>query len=219
MSALDVFGVEIEPELFGDEGVEAARNACVAGASLAAALITAAAYYENPFTGTPALRSCMRRLAALPLSVERWATEVGRRELEGRADVPFSPGFGFVAPERAELIRTSFRRLVQRGVGGARCSFFLENQSAFTEVAGPLNATGLSALLFIDRALDVDTAERRFLLWRAEAALIAADKSRRAGLAAFSFLSERHVYEGHMPAASPPDLRGLMRRLGLDSDD
>src|SRR3954467_10792363 len=55
-----------------DEGVEAARNACVAGAPLAAAAITAAAWYDNPFTGPPALRAWRQRLGPLPLTLEAW---------------------------------------------------------------------------------------------------------------------------------------------------
>ncbi len=201
--------------LFIDEGVEAARNACVAGASLAAALITAAAYYDNPFTGTPALRACMLRFGALPLQLEAWLREAARRELVDGADVSFAPGFGFVLPDRAGVVLDECRRLVEQGAAGPCCRFALQHHAALERAAGPLNATGLAALFFLDQGLGVDAAERRFLLLRCEVALVEAEKTRRAGLQSVSFLSERHVYEGYVPPAVPLDVPALMQRLGL----
>ena len=80
-----------QPACF-DEGVEVARNACVAGASLAAAVISAGAYYDNPLSGVPALRACMKRLAVLPLELRAWQQalapapdpEAGRRLVHPR---------------------------------------------------------------------------------------------------------------------------------------
>lgn len=208
----------LEGELFLDEGIEAARNACVAGASLSAALITAAAYYDNPFTGAPALRACMLRFGPLPLTLEAWLSESARRDPDDRADAPFTPGFGFVLDERASGVLRECRRLIAMGAAGPRCCFVLEHHPALERVAGPLNATGLAALFFLDQGTHVDAAERRFLLLRCELALIEAAKARRAGIRAFPFLSERYVYEGDMPAPAALDVSALMRRLGLDSD-
>lgn len=208
----------LDGELFLDEGVEAARNACVAGASLAAALFTAAAYYDNPFTGAPALRACMQRFGGLPLELDAWLADAARLERDDRADVPFVPGFGFVLPERASVVLRECRRLVARGAAGPRCRFVLEHHPALARVAGPLNSTGLAALFFLDHQTDIDAAERRFLLLRSELALIEAEKARRAGLQAFPFLSERHVYEGRMPPEVPLDVPALMQRLGLSDD-
>lgn len=204
-------------ELFLDEGIEAARNACVAGASLAAALVTAAAYYDNPFTGAPALRACMSRFGGLPLALPAWLSEAAPKKYD-RADVPFVPGFGFVLSDRANVVLTECRRLVARGAAGPRCRFVLEHHSALARTAGALNATGVAALFFLDQGVDIDVAERRFLLLRSEVALVEAEKARRAGLQAFPFLSDRHVYEGHMPPAVPLDVPALMQRLGLDTD-
>lgn len=202
--------------LFMDEGIEAARNACVAGASLAAALITAAAYYDNPFTGAPALRACMLRFGPLPLAPGAWLGEVERRDPVDGADVPFTPGFGFVLPARASAVLGECRRLIEGGAAGPRCRFVLEHHAALRRAAGPLNATGLAALFFLDQGLEIDAAERRFLLLRCEVALAEADKTRRAGLQSVAFLSDCHVYEGHMPPAVPLDVPALMRRLGLN---
>jgi len=206
-------------ELFVDEGIEAARNACVAGASLAAALSTAAAYYDNPFTGAPALRACMLRFGGLPLTLEAWLSEAARLAEDDRADVPFVPGFGFLLPARASVVLSECRRLIARGAAGLRCRFVLEHHLALARAAGPLNATGVAALFFLDHGADIDVAERRFLLLRSELALMEAEKARRTGLHVFPFLSERHVYEGHTPPAVPLDVPALMQRLGLDSDD
>ncbi|HMA91428.1 MAG TPA: hypothetical protein VKP30_02035, partial [Polyangiaceae bacterium] len=49
-----------------DEGIEAARNACAGGASIASAAITAAAFYDSPLDGIHALRACMDSLQSLP---------------------------------------------------------------------------------------------------------------------------------------------------------
>jgi hypothetical protein len=205
-------------DLFLDEGIEAARNACVAGASLAAALITAAAYYDNPFTGAPALRACMLRFGPLPLKLEAWLPEAARRDLDDRADAPFAPGFGFVLADQASAVQRECHRLVALGVAGPRCGFALEHHLALERAAGPLNATGLAALFFLDRGTPIDVAEQRFLLLRCELAMIEAEKARRAGIRAFPFLSERYVYEGDVPPGARLDVPALMRRLGLDSD-
>jgi hypothetical protein len=198
-----------------DEGVEAARNACAAGASLAAAVITAGAYYDNPFTGAPALRACMQRLTGLPLDLAAW-----RRALEPRphdaAGVVMTPGFGFVATGREQVF---FALLgTYAGPGAGRSRFVLEHREALARLAGPLNAAGLCALAFLDHDIDLDTAERQFWSLKIDVALREALAAQRAGVAAVPFGGVRYVYEGELPEPRRRDRRVLMQRLGLDGD-
>jgi hypothetical protein len=202
-----------------DEGVEAARNACVAGASIAAAAITAAAWYDNPLTGLPALALCMRRLAALPpVDVEAWRLGLAA---DGDGDAaPFTPGFGFVAPAQARSILEAARRLVDAAEPGeepARARFYLRHHAALAAVSGPLNQTGLAALCFVDHGVDPEAAERWFMVWRIETAIGEAQQARARGLAAFPFFTEQYAYEGARPAAREWDLDALMRQVGLGS--
>lgn len=213
----EVVLAELASEALLDEGAEAARNACVAGASLAAALITAAAYWDNPLTGAPALRECMRRLASAPLGERAWLDAISEDD-GGEPFAGAAPGFGYVTPARAEAIVDACRRLTGRGIGGPRCDFFLQNQAFFAGELGALNVAGLCALLLSDRGLDARAAERQFLLWQLDIALREGERARRAGVMAFPFASERYVYEGPRPERRALDLATLTQELGLDVD-
>jgi hypothetical protein len=210
---------ELAGEALFDEGVEAARNACVAGASIAAAAITAAAWYDNPLTGVTALTRCMRQLEALPLDLEAWCLGL-RGEIDPEiGDAPVTPGFGFVSAAQDESIRAACQRLVAAAGPGedpARARFFLRHHAAIGAVSGPLNQAGLAALCFVDHGVDRDQAERWFMVWRIETAVAEAQRARQRGLAAFPFFTEQHVYEGARPAPAPPwDMDDLMRKVGL----
>ncbi len=213
---------ELERPGHFDEGVEAARNACVCGASLAAAAITAAAYYENPLTGTPALRACMERLAALPLaaseqSLEQWRAALRPSVLAPCGTRPFTPGFGHATPAQAEEALAGCRRLAAGGA--ARCAFVAERHRELSAVAGPLNTAGLAALALLDAGVDLDCAERLYLTWRIAATLPEAQRARRAGVGAFPFLSEGYVYEGALPAPRAFDYEQLLAQVGIEGDD
>jgi hypothetical protein len=209
------------PALF-DEGVEAARNACVAGASTASAAITAAAYYDNPLTGAGALTACMHRLAGVPLDVEAWRRALEPiPEREGTADAPFTPGFGFVNTDQARAIRQALWALTRSDAGpsGGRRRFWLEHEAVLVPVAGALNVAGLMALACLDHELDVDAAERHFLCFRIETALAEAQAARRRGILAFPFLSQQYHYVGARPPPRTLDPRPLLAQLGLDGRD
>ncbi|MGC4087088.1 MAG: hypothetical protein QM756_04130 [Polyangiaceae bacterium] len=200
-------------ELF-DAGVEAARNACVAGASLASAAITASAWYDNPLCGAGALRECMQRLGALPLELSAWIEAFSPRVHPETSDPDWVPGFGFVSlPQRGSVLRAAER--LRGCASGSRLGFFLEHQRAITALAGPLNGTGLAALVFSDHGLSLDDAERCFLLAHLDVALAQAASARRAGLAKFPFFTESYVYEGERPPLRQIDMQALMRQVGL----
>jgi hypothetical protein len=209
---------ELAGGALSDEGVEAARNACVAGASIAAAAITAAAYYDNPLTGLGALRDCMRRLAATPPEPPALRAAFAPAPHPETLDPSYAPGFGFVPAGRAARVRAAAFRLLAAPPPGPRRAgpALLASYDDLTAVAGPLNAAGLAAFAFFDRAVDPERAERQFLLWRVEAALVEAQKARRAGLAAFPFLTEAYTYEGTRPPVRSFDEGALRARLGLD---
>jgi hypothetical protein len=205
-----------QPECF-DEGVEVARNACVAGASLAAAVISAGAYYDNPLCGVPALRACMKRLAALPLELAAWQQALAPAPDPEVGGVFFTPGFGFVAPGQNEVFYSLLAGHVARERAAARCRFVLEQRAALS-LAGPLNAAGLCALVFLDHDVDPDAAERHFWSLKIDVALREALAARRAGVASIPFGGVRYVYEGELPAPRRRDRRELMRRLGLEPE-
>jgi hypothetical protein len=201
-----------------DEGVEAARNACVAGASIASAVIVAAAWYDNPLTGLPALRACMKRLSDLRLDVGEWQKALCRGTHPETGDGDFSPGFGFVNPLQAQAILDACRHLVAAQGNLQSCAFsafFWENQERISAVSGPLNQAGLAALMFVDHRTDPEEAERSFLLWRIDTAVAAAERARRRGVPAFPFFTEQYVYEGSRPAAKTLDMQALLRQVGL----
>jgi hypothetical protein len=209
---------ELANEALFDEGVEAARNACVAGASIAAAVITAAAWYDNPLTGLPALRACMARLATLPFDPTAWRTAFARAPHPTTLDPDFSPGFGFVTAEQAEHVLDACRRIAGSVTSGPRaCSaFFLEHHRAICAASGPLNHAGLAALVFVDHGTGPEEAERSFLLWRVETAVAEAQGARQRGVGAFPFFTEGYVYEGPWPKAQSLDMAALMKEVGLE---
>jgi hypothetical protein len=208
------------PELF-DEGVEAARNACVAGASIAAAAITAAAYYDSPLVGIGSLRACMSRLAAVPCELAGWRAALRPGPADHGCDPPFTPGFGFVSLAQAGAVLAACRRLAAVGSRGpaSHCAFFAQHHAELTAVAGPLNPSGLAALVFVGAELDLESAERQYMCWKIETATAEAQKARRAGLAAFPFLSDRYVYEGTLPPERTLDLASLLEQAGIGSSD
>lgn len=210
---------ELSQAVFFDEGIEAARNACVAGASLSAALITAAAYYDNPLTGAPALSGCMERLASVGADPRAWRSALLPSETSEHGNERVVPGFGFVSAEVAEAVAASCRRLCAAGAAGRRCASFLEHRAWLSAELGALNGAGLCALVFLDREIGIEDAERRFLLLRAELAMIEAGRARRATVLGFPFHSESYVYEGRRPAPRPPDTAALLSALGLDRDE
>lgn len=205
-------------DVLWDEGVEAARNACVAGAPLAAAAITAAAWYDNPLCGGRALLGAYARFAALSDQLEAWRSALVADDV-GSGGVP---GFGFVSADAAAHVLASaqaLRTLLPRG----RLELFLEFQSALLAQTGPLNVAGLCALVFLDAGLDEDAAERRFLLLRLAPALAAAQRAKRAGLAGFPFFEQGYHYDGAWPAQPALDacsetrLAQLKLAVGLDA--
>lgn len=209
---------ELAGEPFFDEGVEAARNACVAGASIASAAITAAAYYDNPLTGIGALRACMERLAHAPFELVGFREALAGAPHPGAPESGFAPGFGFVAGARAEAVAAAGLRLVKhRSDGSGRLlRFFLGSRPMIEASLGPLNPAGLAALVFVDHGVEIERAERWFLSWRIDAAVAEAQKARRGGLGNFPFLSERYVYEGSRPPPGSFNVDELRGRLGLD---
>lgn len=199
-----------------DEGIEAARNACVAGASLAAGAIAAAAYYDNPLTGAPALRECLERVGPLPLALEAWREALTPRPHPAADGHPVTPGFGFVGPGRDGVFFGALARWVERASTAPRSRFLLAHRAVFEPLAGALNAAGLAAFACLDSGLDTDAAERRFLSFKLESALDEAQKAQRAGLRSIPFDGVRYVYEGTLPAPRTRDRQALLRRLGLD---
>ena len=207
----------LSSEELHDEGVEAARNACVAGASIAAAAITAAAFYDNPLTGGPALRALMERLAQLPLERDVWRKALAGAPHPETSDEGFTPGFGYVSAAEATAIVGALRRLLvpwQRA-SRSRSAFFLAYHAAITQVSGPLNVAGLCALFFLDHEVSLDEAETLFLVLRLEPALREAQRARKAGIAALPFYEHSYSYEGTAPAVRTHDVERLMKELGL----
>ena len=199
-----------------DEGIEAARNACVAGASLASGAIVAAAYYDNPLTGAPALRACLELVASLPLELGAWRLALAPRPHPAVDERGVTLGFGFVAPGREAVFSSALARWAERAPSAPRSRFLLAHQAELTALSGPLNAAGLAALACADCGLDASSAEQRFLLWKIESALGEAQKAQRAGLRAIPFDGFRYVYEGRLPPLRPRDRAALLRQLGLD---
>jgi hypothetical protein len=220
--ALHLLEAELADPASFDEGVETARNACAAGASIAAGAIAAAAYYDNPITGIGALRALMCCLGGVPDELEAWQRALSPRHHPETDDANFTPGFGFVPAARAERTLLACRRLGALAAGRAapRCRFLSTHHEALPVLAGPLNETGLAALTYLDAGLDVESAERRWLTCKLSIAIGEAQRARRAGIAAFPFSLGRYVYEGpRAPPPAPLDLEALKRQLGLDRHD
>lgn len=206
------------PQLF-DEGVEAARNACVAGASIAAAAITAAAWYDNPLTGLPALTDCMTRLSNLQQrSPVAWHQAFAPGTHPQTGDPGFSPGFGCVSEQQAAVIVACCERVIaaSRAQPWPRTSAYLSLRPEIERVTGPLNTAGMAALLFVDRGVSCLEAERHYLCWRIATAIAEAQKARAQGVARFPFFGNAFEYEGTFPPATALDLEALKRRVGLD---
>jgi hypothetical protein len=202
-----------------DEGIEAARNACVGGASIAAAATVAAAYCDSPLVGAPALRDCMQRLDAMPMVVEDWVAAFRCHPQAGTGKPIYAAGFGYASADQAALLRRICRRLLhqqQRTGSGARSVFYLQHHSLLTEHCGPLNRVGLMALVFVDQGCTLDDAERHFTVWNIERAIVEAQKTRRAGLSQFPFLSEIHRYEGPWPDCASASTNDYLRMIGLE---
>ena len=201
-----------QEELF-DAGVEAARNACVAGATLAAAAITASAWYDNPLTGARAVLECMARLRDVGTDLDAWLRAFAPGSHPETAD-EWSPGFGFVDPAPARVLVTSAARLSACPLA-AKLRFFLADADALTRQSGALNVAGLAALVFSDHDCANHEAERRFLLARVDVAMREAARARHFGIARFPFFTESYVYEGSSPPARRSNLAAAMRRVGL----
>jgi hypothetical protein len=213
---LDALEDELSRESSFDEGIEAARNACVAGASIAAAAITAAAYYDSPVTGIRALKEMMRRLSSLPLDAAAWL-EAFRPDPEREPEL--APGFGYIGDTRARAVLEAAERLVgampetpPRGL-----QHWLACRAQVEPVVGPLNLVGLAALAFTDAGVPAGTAERQFLSWRIAVAMQEAALARDRGLAAFPFFTNGYRYEGESPPVRRFDRPRLMREIGLSS--
>lgn len=204
------------PTLF-DEGVEAARNACVAGASISSAAITIAAYCDNPLTGIPALRELLGRLKRLEFDTPHWLDELSTAT-EGSETSPMSfPGFGYVNRAQSdEIYRTCQTLAVHDSATAPYCQFYLRHRATLESRLGALNSTGLAALAFAAHGIEEDDAERLFLLWKTEPALVAAQRARRDGMSLFPFHSKALHYEGPMPAKRTFDFSSLARQVGLE---
>ena len=208
------------PSLF-DEGVEAARNACVAGAPLAAAAITSAAYYGNPLTGAPAVLACMERVVRAKLSVCAWQSALAPAPHPTTGDPGFVPGFGFVTQAQGAALLRAGEQLLHI-LRGARLTFVCANHMALEHTLGPLNHAGLCALVFADLGMSADAAERAYLIVRMDPALAAAQQARAAGLRQFPFFENSYVYGGSWPSprsaseAAALDLSDLAREVGLE---
>jgi len=211
----------VHEEVLWDEGVEAARNACVAGAPLAAAAITAAAWYDNPLTGGRALLTALARFEALPPNLDAWHAALSPAQHGETGDPEFVAGFGFVDERAAARVQQLAAQLHQVCTG-PKLGFYLALPSAITRRAGALNFTGLCALTFVDAGFDAEQAERSYLLLRLAPALVAAQRARRRGLASFPFFENDYTYEGGWPTteATEPCSEGrlaeLKKAVGLD---
>lgn len=219
----DAFEAALGAEAFWDEGVEAARNACVAGAPLAAAAITAAAYYDNPLTGSRAMLAAHTRIGTLSLraGLNAWLAVLEPAPQDETHESEHLPGFGFVRAATEAAVQATARRMSAL-MSAPRLSFWLAHEPEIRAVAGPLNVAGLCALVFLDAQIAADEAERRFLLLRLGPALAAAQRARSTGLARFPFFEDGYAYEGAWPNASVDDpcsdseLAALKREIGID---
>lgn len=216
----DVLHDALQDEALWDQGVEAARNACVAGAPLAAAAITAAAYYDNPLTGVRALVRAYTQLGPLALETAAWRAALVP-QCDPELDLPsFTPGFGFSHEAAAARVREAVRDL-HALTNGPRLGFWLQHATSLEALAGALNGAGLCALTFLDLQVPLEEAERRYLLLRIEPALAAAQRARQAGLAHVPFFEHGYDYQGAWPSGNLPEpcsdreLATLKQAVGL----
>ena len=217
---IDWLGHELARDVYWDEGVDATRNVCVAGAPLAAAAITAAAWYDNPLTGSRAMLACMERLESCPLLPSSWVSTLSPTVHPDTHDPHYSPGFGFVEEPVQRAVQTAARHLVRHGKC-PRLQFWLTHREVLTREVGGLNVAGLCALGFLDHGVSRDDAERHFLLWRMEPALAAAQTARARGFASFPFFQDSYVYEGawpteHAHGADEQSFEALRKAVGLE---
>lgn len=210
---------ELSREILFDEGVEAARNACVAGASIAAAAIVAAAYSDSQLIGLPALRDCMQKLESLPLDIDAWC-DAFRYSLDSETQEPvFAPGFGRVTEQQAAFLLSACQRLwvhMPRTNTYSRTAYYLDHHRHVTHQCGTLNQVGLMSLVCVDQHVTVDDAERTFMVLRIESAIAEAQKARQAGLSQFPFLSEQYQYEGQWPKQQTEFISDYVQLIGLE---
>jgi len=213
---------ELRGEILFDQGVEVARNACVAGAPVAAAAIGIAAYSGSPLVGLAALRECMGRLERSSLRVASWIDAFRFVEQASTSTRLFAPGFGYIRPKGAARVRRACRLVAveQLRFGRGRLSEFYSNHHAeLTEQCGPLNAVGLMALVFLELGLSRNRAERFMLVWQVERAVIEAQRVQGIGAARYPFLSEAYCYEGSWPAPNDRPVDDYPRRIGLFDEE
>ncbi len=203
-----------EPRLF-DEIVEVARNACAGGASVVAAAIGCAAYLDNPLTGLPALRACMQRARALAPEDGDWLTRLAQPLRLPEEEARYLPGFGFVERRQADRIRRCAWSLVEACPERSWLLRRVLGSESAREALGPLNLTGLSALVLAAHGVQTRSAERLFLWWRMEPALAAAQEAREVGLSSVPFLADQMQYVGPRPALEPLSFDDLARKVGL----
>jgi hypothetical protein len=203
--ALDQLHQEFANASLYAESIEVARNACAAGASIVAAAIAVCAYNDSPLIGIDALVSCMRLVVRLRPEITAFRDAFGYRSATEDSDALFAPGFGFVDATGAEAVLAACQRIVRQQRGyrhGKFTAFYLRHHRSLVPSCGPLNRVGLMALVAVDEGMSEDEAERAFLIWQLDAALVAAQRARARGLSHFPFLTEHYVYDGPRPA--PP---------------
>lgn len=209
---------ELDKDVLFDQLVEVARNACVGGASIAAAAVAAAAYCDSPLVGIPALRDCMRRLKDIPLELPNWCEAFPATRDASGPDSQYAPGFGYITPRVAVRVRVACRRVLveQRRIGqGQLSAFYLAHHRELLRNCGALNSLGLMALVFVDQDLQPDDAERYLVVWQLNRAIIEAQKARQIGAGQFPFLTEQYNYEGPWPARPHVSDRDYLREIGL----
>jgi hypothetical protein len=210
---------ELSHEALFDEGIEAARNACVAGASIAAAAIVAAAYSDSQLVGLPALRECFQKFESLPINVDAWCSAFQYYRDAISLEPVFAPGFGLVTAQQSAFILSACQRLsvrMARATVGTRTAYYLEHHSQMTSQCGALNRIGLMSLVCIDQHVSIDDAERMFMVLRIKSAISEAQKARHDGLAQFPFLSEQFQYEGRWPTQQTELIGDYLHQIGLE---
>jgi hypothetical protein len=210
---------ELLHEILFDEGIEAARNACVAGASIAAAAIVAAAYSDSPLVGLPALRDCMRQVEALPFTIDAWRTAFKCHRDTDSQEIIFAPGFGHVTEQQAAFLLSAGQRLsarMSRPNVGSRTAFYLNHHTQITSECGALNRVGLMSLVCVDQQISYDDAEYMFVVLRIKNAISEAQKVRHDGLDQFPFLSEQFHYEGQWPMQQTVFADDYVHQIGLE---
>ena len=152
----------------------------------------------------------------LPYELPAWLRALTPAPHPETGDPDFVPGFGFVQPVAVDALHGIAARMLSTHAL-PRLAFLRQHHARLAEHAGFPNVAGLCALIFLDRKLSHDDAERTFLMLRLEPALAAAQRARAAGLAAFPSFQDRHVYEGSWPAPhAAPDYAIMKKEVGLE---